>query len=104
MLRASKDPPPQPKRVNLNQHFAQCLTLVFFNLFNSFLTQVPDSVLEHFRGAAAKLVDSKGALDAVAAALAHISGTTEIKSRSLLSAQEVSDFHGIMRIRIVVIY
>ena len=54
-----------------------------------FLVQVPDSVLQHFRDAAAKLVKSKGALDAVAAALAHISGTTEIKSRSLLSAQEV---------------
>ena len=65
--------------------------ILIFNFVARFLAQVSESVLEHFREAALKLVNSKGALDAVAAALAHISGTTEIKSRSLLSAQEVSN-------------
>ncbi|KAK3750355.1 hypothetical protein QZH41_010272, partial [Actinostola sp. cb2023] len=53
-----------------------------------FLDQIPSDVLEHFREASEKLIDEKGAVDAVAAALAQISGTTEIKSRSLLSSQE----------------
>jgi len=46
-------------------------------------------VLELFREAAEALVDKLGAVDAVAASLAHISGTKEIKSRSLLSGREV---------------
>lgn len=54
-----------------------------------FLAQVPPDALKHFREAAEALVEERGAVDAVAAALAHISGTTEIKSRSLLSSQEV---------------
>lgn len=45
-------------------------------------------MLDYFREAAEKLIDEKGAVDAVAAALAQISGTTEIKSRSLLTSQE----------------
>ena len=42
-----------------------------------------------FRESAQALVDKIGAVDAVAASLAHISGTKEIKSRSLLSGREV---------------
>ena len=42
-----------------------------------------------FREAAQALVDKMGAVDAVAASLAHISGTKEIKSRSLLTGREV---------------
>ncbi|XP_031556545.1 nucleolar RNA helicase 2-like [Actinia tenebrosa] len=53
-----------------------------------FLEQIPSDVLEHFQEAAEKLIKEKGAVEAVAAALAQISGTTEIKSRSLLSSQE----------------
>jgi ATP-dependent RNA helicase DDX21 len=58
-------------------------------LFGRFLAQVPADALTYFREAAEALVEERGAVDAVAAALAHISGTTEIKSRSLLSSQEV---------------
>ncbi|CAB3990342.1 nucleolar RNA helicase 2-like isoform X1 [Paramuricea clavata] len=53
-----------------------------------FLAQVPADALTYFREAAEALIEERGAVDAVAAALAHISGTTEIKSRSLLSSQE----------------
>ena len=42
-----------------------------------------------FRESAQALVDKIGAVDAVAASLAHISGTKEIKLRSLLSGREV---------------
>ena len=42
-----------------------------------------------FREAAHALVEKMGAVDAVAASLAHISGTKEIKSRSLLTGREV---------------
>ena len=47
---------------------------------------VPAEVLPYFREAAEDLIEAKGAIDALAAALAHISGSTEIKTRSLLSS------------------
>lgn len=53
-----------------------------------FVEAVSPEVLEMFREAAQSLVDKLGAVDAVAASLAHISGTKEIKSRSLLSGKE----------------
>lgn len=59
------------------------------NVLCRFLAQVPADALTYFREAAEALIEERGAVDAVAAALAHISGTTEIKSRSLLSSQEV---------------
>ena len=59
------------------------------NVLYRFLAQVPADALTYFREAAEALIEERGAVDAVAAALAHISGTTEIKSRSLLSSQEV---------------
>ena len=46
-------------------------------------------MLEKFRDSAQALVDKLGAVDAVAASLAHISGTKEIKARSLLTGREV---------------
>ena len=45
--------------------------------------------LEHFREPAQDLIDERGAEDALAAAMAVISGATKIKSRSLLSNREV---------------
>ena len=42
-----------------------------------------------FRDAAQSLVDKIGAVDAVAASLAYISGTKEIQSRSLITGKEV---------------
>ena len=46
-------------------------------------------MIELFHDAAQVLVDKHGAVNAVAAALAHISGTKEIKSRSLITGLEV---------------
>ena len=54
------------------------------------MEEVSPEVLEMFREAAQTLVDKIGAVEAVAASLAHISGTKEIKSRSLISGREVS--------------
>ncbi|KAM7429486.1 Nucleolar RNA helicase 2 [Porites harrisoni] len=53
-----------------------------------FVEAVSPEVLEMFREAAQALVEKMGAVDAVAASLAHISGTKEIKSRSLLNGRE----------------
>ncbi|KAL9962877.1 hypothetical protein ACROYT_G032027 [Oculina patagonica] len=53
-----------------------------------FIQAVAPDVLDKFRDAAQALVDKLGAVDAVAASLAHISGTKEIKSRSLLSGRD----------------
>lgn len=52
------------------------------------LTEVPTSVLPYFSEAAAQFIEEKGPTQALAAALAYISGSTEIVSRSLLSAQQ----------------
>lgn len=53
-----------------------------------FLDQVPAKILPLFHEAAQELIDSRDSpLDALAAALAHISGSTEIKERSLLGSQ-----------------
>ena len=49
-------------------------------------------MLESFTEAAKKLVKERGAVPAVAAALAVLSGSTELKSRSLLDARLVSKF------------
>eukprot|EP01147_Barroeca_monosierra_P003166 gene3166-5909_t len=54
-----------------------------------FLDEIPPDVLQHFHDAAKTLIEEKGsAVDALAAALAHISGSTSIKGRSLLSSME----------------
>lgn len=53
-----------------------------------FLESVSPEVLEMFRDAAQSLVDKIGAVDAVAASLAYISGTKEIQSRSLITGKE----------------
>ena len=74
---------PTPKLILVNNIFQ----------FIRFLAQVPADALVYFRGAAEELIEEQGAVDAVAAALAHISGTTEIKTRSLLSSQEVQYHH-----------
>ncbi|XP_019635969.1 PREDICTED: nucleolar RNA helicase 2-like [Branchiostoma belcheri] len=52
------------------------------------IEEVPDKMLTHFQEAAEKLIAEKGAVNAVAAALAVMSGSTEIKKRSLLNADE----------------
>ena len=54
------------------------------------LDQTPQSILPHFKEAARELIKEKGAEDALAAALAHISGSKQIVSRSVLSGMPVS--------------
>ncbi|XP_071128984.1 nucleolar RNA helicase 2-like [Mytilus edulis] len=52
------------------------------------LELVEDETLQYFRESAQALVEERGAVDAVAAALAVISGSTKIVPRSLLSSKE----------------
>ena len=57
------------------------------------LNEVPSATLEHFREAAQKLLEEKEPVEALAAALACLSGNTgEIKARSLLNSSEVGVF------------
>ena len=52
------------------------------------LDDVSPEVCVHFRDAAEQLVSERGAVEVMSAALALLSGTKEIKSRSLLTGQE----------------
>ncbi|XP_040218126.1 nucleolar RNA helicase 2 [Rana temporaria] len=51
------------------------------------LESIPVDVLEHFKVYAEELIEKKGALNALAAALAHISGASSLKQRSLLNME-----------------
>ncbi|XP_020351090.1 nucleolar RNA helicase 2-like isoform X2 [Oncorhynchus kisutch] len=51
-----------------------------------FLDSVPPQAIEYFRVAATKLIEERGAVDSLAAALAHISGATALEQRSLLNS------------------
>ncbi|XP_063048299.1 nucleolar RNA helicase 2 [Engraulis encrasicolus] len=51
-----------------------------------FLESVPAAAVGHFREAAEELIKEKGAVEALAAALAHISGATSLEQRSLLNS------------------
>ncbi|XP_053721111.1 nucleolar RNA helicase 2 [Synchiropus splendidus] len=51
-----------------------------------FLDSVPVTAIGYFRESAQKLIEEKGAVDALAAALAHISGATSLEQRSLLNS------------------
>uniref|UniRef100_A0A8D3DLP8 RNA helicase n=1 Tax=Scophthalmus maximus TaxID=52904 RepID=A0A8D3DLP8_SCOMX len=51
-----------------------------------FLDSVPVTAVEYFRASAEKLIEERGAVDALAAALAHISGATSLEQRSLLNS------------------
>nr|XP_020663614.1 nucleolar RNA helicase 2 [Pogona vitticeps] len=50
------------------------------------LDAVPPSAIDYFRKSAEQLIEEKGAVEALAAALAHISGATSIEQRSLLNS------------------
>ncbi|KAM6442869.1 nucleolar RNA helicase 2 [Liasis olivaceus] len=50
------------------------------------LDSVPPSAVDYFRQSAERLIEEKGAVEALAAALAHISGATSIEQRSLLNS------------------
>ncbi|XP_074152671.1 nucleolar RNA helicase 2 [Sminthopsis crassicaudata] len=51
-----------------------------------FLDSVPPAAINNFRQTAQKLIDEKGAVEALAAALAHISGATAVEQRSLINS------------------
>uniref|UniRef100_A0A8C5DAR1 RNA helicase n=1 Tax=Gouania willdenowi TaxID=441366 RepID=A0A8C5DAR1_GOUWI len=51
-----------------------------------FLDSVPITAIDYFRESAEKLIEQRGAVDALAAALAHISGATSLEQRSLLNS------------------
>uniref|UniRef100_A0A4W4EQT0 RNA helicase n=1 Tax=Electrophorus electricus TaxID=8005 RepID=A0A4W4EQT0_ELEEL len=55
-----------------------------------YLDSVPAAALEYFRSAAVRLIEERGAVEALAAALAHISGATSLEQRSLLNSDAVS--------------
>lgn len=57
-----------------------------------FLDSVPVAAIEYFRDSAEKLIEEKGAVEALAAALAHISGAKSLEQRSLLNSDSVSLF------------
>ncbi|XP_006889064.1 PREDICTED: nucleolar RNA helicase 2 [Elephantulus edwardii] len=50
-----------------------------------YLDSVPPTAISHFKQSAEKLIEEKGAVEALAAALAHISGATAVDQRSLIS-------------------
>lgn len=51
-----------------------------------FLDSVPVAAIGYFRESAQRLIEERGAVDALAAALAHISGATSLEQRSLLNS------------------
>ncbi|XP_012969391.2 nucleolar RNA helicase 2 isoform X2 [Mesocricetus auratus] len=51
------------------------------------LDSVPPTAVGHFKQSAEKLIEEKGAVEALAAALAHISGATSVDQRSLINSQ-----------------
>ncbi|KAM4608042.1 nucleolar RNA helicase 2 [Discoglossus pictus] len=51
------------------------------------LDSIPADVIEHFKVYAEDLIEKKGAVNALAAALAHISGASSITQRSLLNME-----------------
>lgn len=54
-----------------------------------FLDSVPAVAVGYFREAAQELIEQRGAVEALAAALAHISGATSLEQRSLISSDAV---------------
>lgn len=54
------------------------------------LDSVPPTAISHFKQSAEKLIEEKGAVEALAAALAHISGATSVDQRSLINSDAVS--------------
>ncbi|CAL8243472.1 unnamed protein product [Lota lota] len=52
-----------------------------------FLDSVPAQCVSYFRESAEALIEKRGAVDALAAALAHISGATSLEQRSLMNSE-----------------
>lgn len=62
----------------------------YFLIATRFLDSVPVTAISYFKASAEKLIEERGAVDALAAALAHISGATSLEQRSLLNSDAVS--------------
>ena len=65
----------------------------YFFIVSRFLDSVPVTAIGYFRASAEKLIEERGAVEALAAALAHISGATSLEQRSLLNSDAVSYMH-----------
>lgn len=61
--------------------------LLFLN--HRSLASVSYDAVDFFRPSAQRLIDEKGAVDALAAALAHISGASSFEPRSLITSDKV---------------
>lgn len=77
----------------ISSHKEKLIT-IFFNeisllFFLRSIEGVQSETLDYFRSSAKELIAERGAEDALAAALALISGSTKITSRSMLSSKEV---------------
>lgn len=71
----------------------QCqIVMIYFRIVSRFLDSVPSAAIGYFRASAEKLIEERGAVEALAAALAHISGATSLEQRSLLNSDAVSFF------------
>lgn len=69
----------------------QChIVVISVFIASRFLDSVPLAAIGYFRESAEKLIEEKGAVEALAAALAHISGATRLEQRSLLNSDAVS--------------
>lgn len=66
-------------------YFFLCLFFFFLRCLDS----VPQTAIEYFKESARFLIEEKGPVNALAAALAHISGATSIEQRSLLNSDAV---------------
>ena len=62
---------------------------IYKTLTNRSLETVSSTMLVHFHELAVRIVEERGAVDALAAALALISGNGDLKPRSLLTSREV---------------
>lgn len=68
----------------------RCLVLTCSLVSSRFLDSVPVEAVGYFRASAEKLIEERGAVEALAAALAHISGAKSLEQRSLLNSDAVS--------------
>lgn len=60
------------------------------------LASVSYAAVDFFRPSAQRLIEEKGAVDALAAALAHISGASSFEPRSLITSDKVEIYEKIM--------
>lgn len=76
--------------MSIRYYLKEIALMPFTFSFVRFLESIPVAAIGYFRESAEKLIEERGAVDALAAALAHISGATALQQRSLLSSDAVS--------------